>query len=433
MEISLPVGDKFRIQQPTDIFSTVAFSESTLGRFLRAVEIYILILFALITTFYNPPASRTVPDSPNMKRSPSDAAWEKPRESTFVMNLPTAQPAVIDDCPASTNEGGIVAHLRSSTKSFRLSSWIPPHSSRRKEDLYNRDSELGMASDYDESALGDPKSSNTQKGKEEDNVISTVGMLDASKLNGEQTSTKERPFTATSISSYYGMARDSNTPFPMPLSTFARGTDSPVYGLNGIINQTRATDTPPSRPNSNAGSFDELLRQQTELDKSIAALRLFSTGDPSTLLVPSEAQASVPEVSPAESEISPSKDRSTSVSTLSYLGRKPDSASNRSEFSLSIFPEPPAVDASSLAPANEYDRFPKRSRAPRIDVATSNLPPIEIPDQETSSLPVSPSHFEQNERFNSAGTQYDVTSFIGGKFRQPSTLPFSLLRLIFQV
>jgi len=88
------------------------------------------------------------------------------------------------------------------------------------------------------------------------------------------------------------------------------------------------------------------------------------------------------------------------------------SAANGSEFSLSILPDPPPVERSSVFSdplpmvrakdppfGNPRARAGRQSRIPRSALSGEGL-----------SVPGSPA---EHTRFNSAGTQYDVTSFIG--------------------
>ncbi|KAF9456266.1 hypothetical protein BDZ94DRAFT_1276115 [Collybia nuda] len=391
--------------------SSFAFSESILGRFLRAVEVYILILFVLIVAFHNPPLSRTFPDSLNLKELQSNTAWEKPNGLTFTLGpqslhrmVPTPGPR-----PTVVNKGDTA--IQSSMRS-RLSSSAPSHDSRRIESggrPYTPG--LDVAYDHASSLQSDTETSSMQGGDVGTSfAAATTDTSNIPKLDGDQVSITERPFTAFSIPSYYAMAQDFSTTIRMPAPISAHETDSPVYGLNGIMNRARAVDVLQSRRDSSMSTFDALLRQQTELDKSIVALRLFSSGDAPAMVAWEEAHTPVPGILLAKTENSTSKARSASVSTLSYLGRKPDSASNRSEFSLSFFPEPPVAYADPPTPTNKRNRF---TQTLQVDAPNRGLSLIKVPKQETSSPPVSFLPFEQNGRSDSAVTQYDVTSFIG--------------------
>ena len=183
-----------------------------------------------------------------------------------------------------------------------------------------------------------------------------------------------------------------------------------MYGLNGIIK--RPLPTPAPRPASSVASFDELLRLQQELDKSIAALRLFSADD----------ELSEPRLS----DIIPLNGSSTDQSVTSVKGfRKHESGSGRSEFSLSSFPEPPEVSTSPPSPGS-LGPLRARQKQPRIMRKDDELavPAITIPVENdvtiTSTEPASTESemFDRTsraQRLDSAGTQYDVTSFIGGE------------------
>ncbi|KAF8078481.1 hypothetical protein FPV67DRAFT_1465417 [Lyophyllum atratum] len=402
----------------------LVFSETTLGRFLRAVEMYILILFVLVTAFYK------IPSDPASLQNDPGRSFIRISEKPQVPPLRVKPPI-----PPLVTSLGIIPRRRSTneprrpsiaTSLSRLSSWVLPHIAERRsslERIYIEDRELGMAPG--ESAVAHTDST---RAKAEDTPKPPIRIdtnLASVDTNSEEHSavSKDRPWTAISIPSYYGIPTDYPPP---PPGVLTRETDSPVYGLNGIIVRTRDQAGQP-RPHSNI-SFDELLRQQTELDKSIAALRLYSseaTSSPTDVLPP---QPAVIPVSTTPKTASSPKTRSNSVSTNSYLGRKPDSASNRSEFSLSIFPEPPAVSSDESPTSSKLERFVGRARTLRREPVAdkaNEVTAIKVVGEGSPSLPVSPTRYEGTPRLESAGTQYDVTSFIGGL-----TLPTSGSALI---
>jgi len=218
---------------------------------------------------------------------------------------------------------------------------------------------------------------------------------------------KDRPWTAASIPSYYRMERTSSNDTFVRSTRITRDTDSPIYGLNGVMARTGKQEAKHERPGSSA-SFNELLRQQSELDKSITALRLFhnkeleqNSSDPGVQPIPSL----VPE--PVENETG----RVTSGSSKSFIARKQEYTSNQSDFSLSIFPEPPGVTMSDLPASIKLEKLAGRAKVlgqqPLGTAGSDEIVAVE------SSLPVSPNGYE-GSRMGSAGTQYDVTSFIGG-------------------
>ncbi|KAF5377505.1 hypothetical protein D9615_005282 [Tricholomella constricta] len=392
----------------------LAFSETTLGRFLRAVEMYILILFVLITAFY--------------EVSPKSISTLSDQGKSFIRISEKPQPPMPRvNSPLHPNSG-IISRRRSVVPAYnetrrpsmgtslsRLSSWVLPQNSEQRrsaERIYIEDRELGMAP----ADISFSRAESTSRDiKEAQKVTISIDMnLASDKTNPEKQSAiaKDRPWTAVSIPSYYGMEQFSAAQtLPPPPGIVARDTDSPVYGLNGIMTRSQEQGKL-SRPHSSI-SFDELLRQQTELDQSIAALRLFSS---ETTSAPDMLSPQPPATAPLPSKASGSpKTRSNSVSTNSYLGRKPDSASNRSDFSLSIFPEPPAVKSAALPVSTKLERLVGRARMLRGEsTEAAEAVPIKVTGEDFLSLPVSPTQFEETSRFQSAGTQYDVTSFIGG-------------------
>jgi len=181
--------------------------------------------------------------------------------------------------------------------------------------------------------------------------------------------------------------------------------------LSGIVRRTGQGRQTPAR-RSTVVSFSELLRQQTELDNSIAALRLLSPQEQSTSTVVIEGG-------------SEDLNRSSDVGMPSSM---------RSEFSLSNFPEPPmtftstanGVPSPTLPLKVRFDRNADRGTILTNGVADLPLPKISIlNDYPTTpqSLPDSPrrnsgdtgnmSGNMSRMKVNSGGTQYDVTSFIG--------------------
>jgi len=193
-----------------------------------------------------------------------------------------------------------------------------------------------------------------------------------------------RPVTDVSISSYYGMARNSNLLDSIKANVAGRDTDSPVYGLNGIAHGK------PRRPRSET-SIDELFRQQNELDQSIAALKLIAPHG-------NDGSPEFPVITLTEDQpsriLEDVRRRSDRLSSHA-IGHKHESESNRSDFSLSVFPEPPSMAQNAK---NVILREPEASATSFSTQRSSNYM----------------GRYNPNARFGSTGTQYDVTSFIGG-------------------
>lgn len=221
-----------------------------------------------------------------------------------------------------------------------------------------------------------------------------------------------RPVTDISLASYYKTNRNSlASSIGPPPKVFGREqTDSPIYGLNGILQQLptltqpEGTPTPPRR-SSNA-SFDQLLKEQQALDNSIRLLQLFSPQDGMSFMDTTEDNAS--SLPPRAIKAEESDRLTVQSSTQSQSRVHLDSMSARSEFSLSVFPDPPE---GADAPVVRVRRIVEGPRSPLSfqDRFSSVDPPNENDENDggNNDLP-------STARLDSMATQYDVTSFIGG-------------------
>ncbi|KAJ7193357.1 hypothetical protein GGX14DRAFT_701210 [Mycena pura] len=388
------------------------FSETTLGRFLQAVEVYSLIVSVLIFTFYKVPQYLPPTSVAARKRSSFFAGYP-------VLPEPEVSNVILIGPASAADRSGRVSPIT------RISSWISRRPQRPTSGELNsrnaRDAEMGISKVQliAPEAAEEVLSPRVQILEDKERppplplALNTAGPRNVvpATLEVATPSSANRPYTGVSFASYYGMATNSRLTMPgITPGDGTRNTDSPVYGLDGIIppSGSAAPESPilarrPSSPliappspllaqqqRDSGNSFDELLRQQRELDKSIAALRIFSPTNTTVSLEPL-----------AEPETKQS-DRSVSMSS-----------GNRSEFSLSIFPDPP-VDRSSVLPDTLMRkgrdapmplrvgrRSRRQSRIPRSAVSTK--------DAEGLFVPASSAHASSG----SAGTQYDVTSFIG--------------------
>jgi len=191
--------------------------------------------------------------------------------------------------------------------------------------------------------------------------------------------------------------------------------ESPVFGLNGIVRPStgksgvRSQDSETIGDPNRRSDISDLFRKQEELDNSIAALKLLenSAGPPN------------------------------SPSSSKHSG---EPSATRSDFSLSNFPDPPWVVDS---PDSDNFAEPQRSPSPTPTVQPSRFNPLSVSidvdnvpfdlvaprmpasmmeHNRTLSLPVSETAESEGlvsarpPRFDSQGTQYDVTSFIGSAF-----------------
>ena len=210
-------------------------------------------------------------------------------------------------------------------------------------------------------------------------------------------------------------SRYSNIDLPTAQKRKSWQADSPVFGLNGIVRPSTSDSARRSQgsvtvtgDNRNS-DISDLFRKQDELDNSIAALRLLQ-GVP--------AQPSSPSTSSKQSA---------------------EVSGTRSEFSLSNFPNPPWVTASDPYDRSETPRsvvpFPIRNTKPShgktpsisvnnvpFELVAPRMPASMAEHNRTPSLPMSETADSEvlvsarTQRFDSQGTQYDVTSFIGSKF-----------------
>lgn len=443
---------------------TVAFSESALGRFFMAIEIYILIVYTLIAAFRDhvlvkPPGNidskAAVENRPEVKRK-ADIESNPPRFLTTTSNL---------NLPRNDDH---VASVRRTPSPSRFATWILPRkdSHRRsigegdRVDLWNqaegadttvqtapagpsgRGSPYSYQSFIDEERAGrassralslvnpDPGSSAQDESESrwaadtsESDPNSFPSSRGAEAPARDSTDSLRPPRmpqldakSSYSIGSYYGRG-----PSPADAQPVARESDSPIYALDGILRGAQETGDPPgsagrlrdSGTSVNSSSFGELLRQKSELDNSIAALRLFS----------------------------PQQGRIASPAALGD-SRRPSGESSRippslhdSDISLDDFPEPPniiSVTANGMPPrvppSLRVKAIEQNRRSVRDSDTGAYLPMPRMPVMSDFDFPLTPRSIPNSPIRNSGdavpasrtgvdsvGTQYDVTSFIGSE------------------
>ncbi|KZT30378.1 hypothetical protein NEOLEDRAFT_1082225 [Neolentinus lepideus HHB14362 ss-1] len=444
-----------------------AFSETVLGRFLQALELYILMLYMLVSTFmHHPPTPPAYSRSRSSRGRPiSDfrglptIAGINPRGSTFhvsppIVSTPSSSAVLVEDGPVADNGRPQVS--RQSTAS-RMSSWLMARSrvslsrlrvqsDRDQDQLWDRnESEKGYAQsiaspyagasvrspDGDESMVEpkqsakwmDPVYSSVMQGSgrlgsvlgsgyraPDDEpgdpvAVATPGLVDREDIsrpdsNVQPQASRERtpsprPSMAPTMPSYYGAPSVQRSPSPQSLPP----APSPIYGLNNNMPDTLMVE-PSFRPTSiiesqRSSGISALLRQQQELDRSIAQLRLFS----------------------------PRNTMQSEFSTETKDKISPESASLRSEFSLSKFPVPPWQDQD-----DDGNRTPRARPASISEEVPTDLVPPQMPAaiesrRQQLSFPSTTRGTSIDStntvtdlganKFDSHGTQYDVTSFIG--------------------
>jgi hypothetical protein len=376
---------------PPNYHESVSFSETSLGRFLRAVEIYILILYSLVITFSTLPARHrhcTTKDSDTKITPYGDVDYSTgfpiflDRRISGISFMGGSDPDPAKEMDWDKNqELGLVPRIPSIAlyPAVSVDQWEAesPHSSISK----NTTSSSGGNSPYERTAYG----------------AVNIG----------------RPVTDLSLT-YYTMNLRSLEPGEMQGTTI-NGAESPYFSLQqgereGRLDANAALS--PSRPGSSVSSFEELLRRQSELDRSIAVLRLlpprlaFSNTTPLAY----QTNGSSDQVAPLPTTLS------RNTPTASLITSKPASASALSDFSLSIFPDPPV---SSNVPLLSSGVPGKTTSPDALDDAPKHIHTgvlsVQVPIRRaSSSLAQGSPQVRISEIFDSEGTQYDVTSFLSG-------------------
>ena len=398
----------------------VLFTETTLGRFLQAIELYILIVYNLTCTFY--PPSPLLPTATQLKRSSSFRRLDNRTPGVNLNPSPAAQGVpgavmLIGRNPYPPSGSSRLSYL--SMVSQRLPSLLRRSPKResggerlwdqksaetgRTRPLNIRTPDLGpRVEEFMDIQNWKLPFTMADAPSEPPLPPATTVVTGPNATKGEPVIVAPEdeipvPDTAFSVYSLYAPSEYTSESAPLSNPAQSRSIESPVYGLDGIVGTNRMGRT--SRVGS-VTSIDELLRKQRELDKSIEALRLFSPGMSSTP-TPENLTTTIP----------PNITRGDSVSVASVL-------------SLSNFPEPPSISRRSSATIRPVLRRSQRQRAQRVERPgiAPVPPPIVIPpmdDEINGKLPQTVGGTGDTGRFNkfdSMGTQYDVTSFIGGEY-----------------
>ncbi|KAH0838418.1 hypothetical protein J3R83DRAFT_6725 [Lanmaoa asiatica] len=389
-----------------------AFTESTVGRLLQAFEVYIIVVFVVVTAFLTH-RDVLISTAPSQDEQSRDVVFTLPRparESTFRITSPfveTPRTSMVLGTATQNKESSREALRRSAHRSLNhVSSWVSSRVLRNRPRYEDEEVKLWNAGDVKvdrlytgsiDTELRASIASLTQEPKERAELMRSL-ILGLRKIQFtmakfhiliERTSRNVRSQLQAQTSS-------------VPISSVPPST-SPVYGLGG-------TQSPPSASGSRT-SLDELLRQQSQLDKSIEALKLFSTRTSTNSLSSNSVLCS----------------RSTELTRSLSTGQRTIS----SEVSLSNFPVPPWL--TTPVPSLPSPRSPstKRIRGDRrIHLATARPTPVQgiyppVPPKTLASLADLPNFpGEDNEslfaeagkssRSDSGRTQYNVTSFIGG-------------------
>ncbi|QRV90918.1 hypothetical protein RhiJN_18936 [Ceratobasidium sp. AG-Ba] len=475
------------------------FSESPLGRFLQAIELYILILYVLIATFYGMPVRASmIADALDRERGRVNSSFVginmsgSMRGSTFRVtppNVSTPELPTTRELEAAGTNGVPNRLLRPDQPRLdRLLSEsstepVKQQVSNKRESIYARARtpptgtstavndtpqfpKTGRTSPvtagYTPAASYVPAESEPAGPSTRRAVASTIASVYSPRVSeafSPVTVTALAPVTPLSIRSVSNKGRPRDpTPAPLPLppsmtmpapvvpkvtvpppaavepesapdTRLAReyglstrpissrslglrnrtsnlGDESPIYGLEGIIASLGGDLLPeeelPRRMVPDSATYSpgavSFMRKQAELDRSVANLQAFSPENNQRPLygIGDNTNPSVPS-----------------------LGQ--ESTSLRS-FSLSNFPSPPAAKLSFPGPSRrtsmtvrpgevDLDDIRFTLAPPRMPAASSDGRQVSFPSTTRGSdiLQIQP-----RSTANSNGTQWDVTSFIGG-------------------
>ena len=390
----------------------VKFTESILGRFLQGVSFYILVLCSLLTVFLPPWKSGRVPSFRPLSPKQSTSSFHVTPPDVSTPNISPVRPQ---------SDPSMIYQQQSERPSSatKMSGWLASQR-QRLSNLSHRGGNQGDVTVqlWNQNRAERGLSSWEEPSKHPDVFQKAYGYTDSYLVTDSfqpppiEKFRLEAPRLGTGFSeSTTSRYLDVYIPPPETVDRKSWHVDSPVFGLNGIVrpstgesgrrSQGSVTVADPDR----SSNISNLFRKQEELDNSIAALKLHkgSTGLPT----------------------SPSSSKQSGEPSVT-----------RSDFSLSNFPSPPWVNSPKSDDLSETQRSPspvrtvKRLRFNPPSISVDDVPfdlipprmPVSVMEHNrTLSLPVSETADSDiiasaRTRFDSQGTQYDVTSFIGSAF-----------------
>ena len=371
----------------------VAFSEITLGRLLLAAEFQILVVSTMVFAFHS------------MKTAEGSTRPSYGKRASSFRGL---QLSIYDSGPGLYNPNR-TSRLQSRPSSGQnISTWLDKNAQSRPPSRFERmlaDGPNAYPSEKEILAFaGDMVPDSAQSSSRWDGPVypssivnSFVGIPFPPAISSPS-SAPAGQFSARSTSTYD--AKKASWPSVPGGTMVATGPGTPVLGSDGMSSARKSTRfSPPLQPLSNASfassgasDYENLFRKQIELEKSIAALRASTPlGKQGDGQVDRDTTFDLPERGTARES--------------STTGNGHTSTSGKSEFSLSIFPEPPKV--------RRFDEDYRQSSSssillpPRLSVFTAGFPTSSIGSEDGTTLGL-------RLRTSSIGTRYDVTSFIGG-------------------
>jgi hypothetical protein len=370
-----------------DLLSEVTFSETALGRLLLAIELYILIVSSLVFSFYSTEPTST----PLPLRDKRASSFYGLRVSKRDADLGLVGE---DDTNPTGSSGPVVQRARS---------WLSWNGNAPEErsSPFSPSYEDGRRPSSEEAAERGVTSSPSEKRV----PIAVPDDIQPSGVNSDQiTRGISEGFSSSATRLPPDSVYSNGRPFIPVAAAVTTSPDSPTLGSDGFM-EAGESNRPPQRPkqpsdrsvaSSQVSGYENLLREQDHLERTIAALKkTFEEG------LSGDGRK---DESPDTALDLSGKSRPRESSTTAY---GPTSASNRSDFSLSVFPEPPEVQED----AENVSRIPSRyssvsALTPTFDIGSRRFPFSTAGIDDVTVLGLG--------GMESAGTHYDVTSFIGG-------------------
>lgn len=373
-----------------DLLYKVTFSDTALGRLLLATEFYILIVSTMVFTFYvREPTS--APLSLRDKRASSFYGLHVSKIDADL-GLVGEDDANQTASPRPAVQRGLSWLSWSGNASRRLSS--------RFRSSYEDGGQPRSEDAAERGVISSPSEKRVPLAVPDDVQPSSVN---SSTLDHVTQGTPEGFSSSTTQLPPHNVYGNSNTSATMSAAV-TTSPDSPILGIDGIA-EAQESNRPFRKPkesghssitSSQVSGYEGLLREQDQLERSIAALKtMFERGH-------SEGRRRG-ESSNTVRRLSGSRLRESSTTVYG-----PTSASNRSDFSLSVFPEPPE----QVVTENPSRIRPRSSSVPA-------LTPTQISFGMGRNFPISTTGIDDVAGLalggmESVGTHYDVTSFIGG-------------------
>ncbi|KAH9082096.1 hypothetical protein EDB83DRAFT_2591750, partial [Lactarius deliciosus] len=325
-----------------------AFSEITLGRLLLAVEFHILVVSIMVFAFHSmKTAEGSARPSSFDKRASSFRGLRVSFYDSSPGPLDPNRTSQIQSRPPSVQS--ISSWLGSNARPRPASQFRPTLDERKGSRVEKSERELSTYPSEKAvlSLTGDMIPDSEQSARWDGPIYpsSAVNSYIAYPFTpsiSEGPSSPALPGQLSVVGSvYYDARKASQLPIPGAASQGASlsGPDSPVLGSDAISTTRRSTRSSPAmQPRSDASfassrvsDYEILFREQIELERSIAALRMSAPfgrrGEEGQ--VDKDTMSDLPERTARES---------------STTGNGHTSISGKSDFSLSIFPEPPHME-----------------------------------------------------------------------------------------